>query len=142
MLVKAEVEMVTAPNEDFWSFTYASLGPVGPAGPIGPTGPAGTDPAITAFAGLFGNNTGLAQAGHGTECTLGEISLTASTVANGVAANGQLLPISQNTALFSLLGTTYGGNGTTTFALPDLRKVAPNNMTYVICIAGIYPSRF
>ena len=59
-----------------------------------------------------------------------------------MAANGQLLPISQNTALFSLLGTTYGGNGTTTFALPDLRKVAPNNMTYVICIAGIYPSRF
>nr|WP_315150741.1 tail fiber protein [uncultured Flavobacterium sp.] len=34
---------------------------------------------------------------------------------------GQLLPISQNTALFSLLGTTYGGNGTTNFALPDLR---------------------
>jgi len=35
--------------------------------------------------------------------------------------NGQILPISQNTALFSLLGTTYGGNGTTNFALPDLR---------------------
>jgi len=35
--------------------------------------------------------------------------------------NGQLLPISQNTALFSLLGTTYGGNGQITFALPDLR---------------------
>lgn len=35
--------------------------------------------------------------------------------------NGQLLPINQNTALFSLLGTQYGGNGTTTFALPDLR---------------------
>ena len=34
---------------------------------------------------------------------------------------GQILPISQNTALFSLLGTTYGGNGQTTFALPDLR---------------------
>lgn len=34
---------------------------------------------------------------------------------------GQLLPISQNQALFSILGTTYGGNGTTTFALPDLR---------------------
>lgn len=34
---------------------------------------------------------------------------------------GQLLSIAQNTALFSLLGTTYGGNGTTTFALPDLR---------------------
>ncbi len=39
--------------------------------------------------------------------------------------NGQLLPISQNTALFSLLGTTYGGNGLSTFALPDLRGRAP-----------------
>jgi microcystin-dependent protein len=35
--------------------------------------------------------------------------------------SGQLLPIAQNTALFSILGTTYGGNGQTTFALPDLR---------------------
>ncbi|OAB81548.1 phage tail protein [Cochleicola gelatinilyticus] len=35
---------------------------------------------------------------------------------------GQLLPISQNTALFSLLGTTYGGDGRTTFGLPDLRS--------------------
>lgn len=35
--------------------------------------------------------------------------------------NGQLLPISQNSALFSLLGTTYGGDGRSTFALPDLR---------------------
>lgn len=39
--------------------------------------------------------------------------------------NGQLLPIAQNTALFSLLGTTYGGNGQTTFALPELRGRAP-----------------
>jgi microcystin-dependent protein len=38
---------------------------------------------------------------------------------------GQTLPISQNTALFSLLGTFYGGNGTTTFALPDLRGRLP-----------------
>lgn len=38
---------------------------------------------------------------------------------------GQLLPISQNTALFSLLGTTYGGNGQSTFALPDLEGRAP-----------------
>lgn len=35
--------------------------------------------------------------------------------------NGQIMPISTNTALFSILGTTYGGNGKTTFALPDLR---------------------
>lgn len=39
--------------------------------------------------------------------------------------NGQLLPINQNQALFALLGTTYGGNGTTNFALPDLRSRAP-----------------
>jgi microcystin-dependent protein len=39
--------------------------------------------------------------------------------------NGQILPIAQNTALFSLLGTMYGGNGQTTFALPDLRGRVP-----------------
>ena len=39
--------------------------------------------------------------------------------------NGQLMSIQQNTALFALLGTSYGGNGTTTFALPDLRGRAP-----------------
>ena len=39
--------------------------------------------------------------------------------------DGQLLPISQNTALFSLLGTTYGGDGKSTFALPDLRARLP-----------------
>lgn len=40
---------------------------------------------------------------------------------------GQLLPISQNQALFSLLGTTYGGDGRSTFALPDLRGRVPLN---------------
>src|ERR1700742_2668729 len=39
--------------------------------------------------------------------------------------NGQLLPISQNTALFSLLGTTYGGDGKSTFALPNLQGSSP-----------------
>lgn len=41
--------------------------------------------------------------------------------------NGQILAIAQNTALFSLLGTTFGGNGQTTFALPDLRGRFPNS---------------
>src|SRR5512138_2778137 len=40
-------------------------------------------------------------------------------------ADGQLLPISQNTALFSLLGTTYGGDGKSNFALPNLQGAAP-----------------
>lgn len=39
--------------------------------------------------------------------------------------NGQILPISQNTALFSLLGTNYGGNGTSNFGLPNLQGMAP-----------------
>lgn len=42
--------------------------------------------------------------------------------------NGQLLPINQNQALFSLLGTTYGGNGQTNFALPNLRGCVPIHM--------------
>jgi microcystin-dependent protein len=58
---------------------------------------------------------------------LGEIRMFAGTFApNGWAlCNGQLLPIANNQALFSLLGTTYGGNGQTTFALPDLRGRVP-----------------
>lgn len=58
---------------------------------------------------------------------LGQILLFAGNFApRGWAyCNGQLLAISQNDALFSLLGTTYGGDGRTTFALPDLRGRAP-----------------
>lgn len=58
---------------------------------------------------------------------LGEIMLVPYNFApRGYAAcHGQLLSIAQNTALFSLLGTTYGGNGQTTFALPDLRGRVP-----------------
>ncbi|TXE06932.1 phage tail protein [Algoriphagus aquimarinus] len=54
---------------------------------------------------------------------LGQITLVGFNFApRGWAfCSGQLLPIAQNTALFSLLGTTYGGDGRTTFALPDLR---------------------
>ena len=55
---------------------------------------------------------------------------------------GQVLPIDQNTALFSLLGTTFGGNGQTDFALPDLRGKAPaDGLAYYIALQGIYPSR-
>jgi microcystin-dependent protein len=55
---------------------------------------------------------------------LGEISPVAFEFApkNYALCNGQILPISQNQALFALLGTTYGGDGRTTFALPDLRS--------------------
>lgn len=62
-----------------------------------------------------------------TEPFLGEISIVSFNFApkGWALCNGQQLPINQNQALFSLLGTTYGGNGQTTFALPDLRDRIP-----------------
>lgn len=57
----------------------------------------------------------------------------------GLPVSGQLLSISANTALFALIGTTYGGTGTSTVALPDLRGLAPDHMTYSICTTGVLP---
>ncbi|MEI6656353.1 MAG: tail fiber protein [Verrucomicrobiota bacterium] len=58
---------------------------------------------------------------------IGEITLFAGNFAPRSYAfcNGQILAISQNTALFSILGTTYGGNGTTNFGLPNLQGCLP-----------------
>jgi microcystin-dependent protein len=64
-----------------------------------------------------------------------------------IQTSGQLMSISQNTALFSILGTTYGGDGKTTFALPKLEGPkapgAPAGTVLRWCIAlfGVYPSR-
>ncbi|MGA2750419.1 MAG: tail fiber protein [Verrucomicrobiota bacterium] len=60
---------------------------------------------------------------------LGEIRMFAGNFApiGWALCNGQTMPISQNTALFSILGTTFGGNGTTTFNLPDLQGRVPVN---------------
>ena len=91
---------------------------------------------------LLGSNTNRAKAGSGgADCSLGEVILTAGKTAGAgsVPADGQLLSIASNTALFSLLGTEYGGNGTSTFALPNLRNAAPNGLTYSICTEGIFP---
>jgi hypothetical protein len=105
-------------------------------GPRGPQGPAGT-------AALFGTHTNWAgtSTGGGATCTLGQIILTAGDTEpdNTMHADGQILPINGNQALFSLLGKTYGGNGTTTFALPNLKKAAPDGLSYSICISGIFP---
>ncbi|MEH6420586.1 phage tail protein [Pseudomonas sp. CGJS7] len=62
-----------------------------------------------------------------TEVFLGQIITVGFNFApKGFAlCNGQLLPVAQNQALFSLLGTQYGGNGVTNFALPDLRSRTP-----------------
>ena len=58
--------------------------------------------------------------------------------------NGQLMPISQNQALFALIGNYYGGNGTTTFALPTGKPIfTATGFPFTQCIAleGIFPSR-
>lgn len=62
---------------------------------------------------------------------MGEIRIMGFPFApkNWAPCNGQILSIAQNQALFSLLGTTYGGNGVTTFALPDLRTLAPGGVS-------------
>jgi hypothetical protein len=119
-------------------------GPAGPAGPQGPQGPKG-DPGGTSGL-LFGNPNipdGSSGSNGGMERILGEVWLFAGNFAPGstLVCDGRLLPINQNQALFSLLGTTYGGDGRTTFAIPDLRNYAPAHVSYVIQIQGIFPSR-
>ncbi len=70
---------------------------------------------------------------------LGEIRIMAFNFApkGWAMCNGQILSIQQNTALFSLLGTVYGGNGTTTFALPDLRTIVPGHMSSTYPLGAI-----
>ncbi|EGF93198.1 hemolysin-type calcium-binding repeat 2 copies family protein [Asticcacaulis biprosthecium C19] len=77
---------------------------------------------IIALQGIFPSRAAMTDADEETQY-LGEIAITAINYApRGWAfCQGQLLSINQNQALFSLLGTTYGGNGITTFALPDFR---------------------
>ena len=89
---------------------------------------------------LFGTNTNTAAAANGATCTIGQVILSAGPLANGIPANGQLLMISQSPTLFGLIGTLYGGDGMTTFGLPDLRAAAPNGLTYSICDLGVFPS--
>ena len=150
---------ITGPKGDTGAAGPAGLpgitgatGPAGPKGDTGAAGPAGL-PGITGATGpagpkgdpgpdsRFGTGTGSAAAGSGGQCTIGSVWLVAGAVAGGVPASGQTLTISQNPALFSLLGTTYGGDGVNTFKLPDLQNAAPNGLTYVICMIGVYPSR-
>lgn len=76
---------------------------------------------------FLGRPRASAAATQGTEPYIGEVLLFAGNFApkGWALCNGQILAINQNQALFSLLGTTYGGNGVTTFALPDLRDRVP-----------------
>jgi hypothetical protein len=106
-------------------------------GPARPAGPSGTT-------GIFGTGTNKAStpsSGTTNDEFLGQVILVAGSILppGTVPCDGQILAINTNTALFSLLGKEYGGNGTTTFALPNLKKSAPDGLTYAIAVTGIYP---
>jgi microcystin-dependent protein len=72
------------------------------------------------------------------ESFLGEIRIVAFNFAprNWSFCNGAILSIAQNTALFALLGTTYGGNGTTTFALPNLQGRIPIHLSALFTLGS------
>lgn len=77
---------------------------------------------------------------------LGEIDIFAFNFCptGWLPTNGQILPINQYQALFSLLGTAYGGDGNTTFALPKWGPInSGNGAAYTACIAitGVFPQR-
>ena len=75
------------------------------------------------------------------EPMIGEVKYFAGNFAprNWAFCHGELLPIAANTALFSILGTQYGGDGRTTFALPKIEDL--NGCKAIIALEGIYPPR-
>jgi hypothetical protein len=109
-------------------------GPQGVQGLQGPPGPAGTD-------GVFGTNTNTASSGLSRTCFLGEIMLSSGPVAGQLPASGQLVSVTSFLSLFQVIGTKYGGDGKTTFGIPDLRAAAPNGLTYSICVTGFAPTK-
>jgi microcystin-dependent protein len=72
------------------------------------------------------------------QSTIGQVEIFAFKFApvGFMACQGQLLPIRQYQALFALIGTQYGGNGVTDFALPKLAPVTPQGPFYYICVQG------
>jgi Phage Tail Collar Domain len=124
-------------------------GPTGLAGPAGPTGPPGTVPANLTTLSNDISTDGVSLTGaatfQGAACNnlnLGDVVLSVNGYGGGGAlpADGRILPIRNYTAIFSLVGTNFGGDGVNTFALPDLRPFAPRGLQYSICAtAGIFP---
>jgi hypothetical protein len=101
------------------------------------------------LSGNFGNSSLTFGQGNqtGATCTVGEVVLDAGVVYanNWLPADGRTIPISGNTALFSLVGISYGGNGTTDFGLPNLSYLDPHSQgssaapQYIVCVSGTFP---
>ena len=125
---------------------------------------------VALTASVFASTLAAGPAFAQSEPYLGQIMLVPYTYCpmNWIEANGQQLPISSYTALFALFGTTYGGDGRTRFAVPDLRGRVPQGVStdfamgqtvglaaaplkekqpaaltlrYCIATTGIFPSR-
>lgn len=79
-----------------------------------------------------------------TEPFIGELTLYASdrTPRGWLPADGRLISIMENNALFAIIGARFGGDGRSNFALPDMRKESPGIEGLVWCIAveGVFPS--
>ncbi len=99
---------------------------------------------LIGLSGLW-NNISIVQQAHAAAADpyLGEIRLFPyRAVPTGwMPARGQTLSLTQNTALYSLLGNKYGGDGKSTFALPNLTNAASEGMGYYIAMNGVFPSR-
>ncbi len=100
---------------------------------------------LIATRGIFPQRKALEQPNLGVSPLLGQLLLVAYlpqyTPPRGWAkCDGQLLSIKDNVALFSVVGDKFGGDGKTTFALPDLRKEElANGITYVLSLRGRFP---
>jgi hypothetical protein len=131
------------------------LGNTGPQGQQGPAGSNATVPAnITKLSGVLSYapytelGDGSAYLGATTFmrdtslCQIGDIVLSVNGYGTGaMPADGRLLPINQYAPAFSIMGTYFGGDDRTTFALPDLRPFAPQGLQYSICVQGNFPER-
>lgn len=74
---------------------------------------------------------------------IGQVELFAFTSPprGWMPCDGRVLEVKKNTALFSILRDRFGGDGKTTFALPDLKDAAPADCGYFIAVQGVYPPR-
>ena len=92
----------------------------------------------TQFVAKFGKPTVIAGS-TSVDCGMGEVRLFAGPMpTNFIPADGRLLSISQNTALFAELLTAYGGDGRSTFAVPNLTAITPNGLAYGVCAFGTF----
>ena len=131
---------VGAPGPQGVAGPVGPQGPVGEPGPMGPVGPTGPRGEGTDIAARFGNSAGGGVDSSTPSCVIGEMRLFAGPVGAGIVADGRELRISENFDLFAELGFAYGGDLSTTFAIPDMRTITPNGMTWFICDRGMPPA--